>query len=506
LTEVRKNKIQQALKQIGAQVEATNLLELDFDGIAYNSAEVKKNYAFFAIAGYKLDGKQFIGDAITRGASCIFTEERQDGLKVPQIIIKDARFALAHIAAAFYDNPSEKLRLIGVTGTNGKTTTTHLVEHILSSHGLKVGLIGTLGARQQSTDTYTDIKRTTPESADLQRLISEMQKSGCTHIAMEVASHALSLKRVTACNFAQAALTNISQDHLDFHKTMDNYWQAKRILFAELNSSCHQQKYAVVNQDDPLFNEFVKVSGNTVAVVTYGWHRTAQISVKNYTLEAGLSKLTLETPQGELDLSIKLAGRFNVYNIMAAVAIALNEKVPLSTISKSLQTFPGVSGRFEIVSTGEKNEPLCIVDYAHTPDGLDNVLKTAAELVKAPGKLIVVFGCGGDRDTSKRPQMGEIAELRANEIIVTSDNPRSEEPEVIIANILAGIKRTKDVTVEPNRAQAIKTAVSNASQSDIVVIAGKGHETYQIIGSETIHFDDREEVLNALRLRLSLKP
>lgn len=471
-------------------------------GVAYDSRKVEPGCAFFCIDGEHVDGNAFIPDAIKCGASIIITEKTPADDTIPCAIVRDVRLALAAISADFYDNPSHKLRLIGVTGTNGKTTTTHLIERLFNDAGKKTGLIGTLGARTEPGAEYSEAKHTTPQSADLQRMLSSMVAAGCNYVSMEVSSHALAQNRVGGCEFASATLTNITQDHLDFHKTMEHYWKSKRLLFEGLNNSSKEGKSAVINLDDPMFDRFRTVCGESIRVISYGWEHPADIHVKSCKFTLRGTELVLQTPVGELAMNLKLAGRFNVYNVMAAIGVCLAEGLSPLQIKSSLEAFPGVSGRFESVSSNSEHEPLCIVDYAHTPDGLENVLKAAAHLVPADGKLIVVFGCGGDRDASKRPQMGEIAERRANEVYVTSDNPRSEDPEQIIANILVGIKRTgKNVKVEPDRASAIRAAVVHASENDVVVVAGKGHENYQILADKVIPFDDRSEVLKALHLR-----
>lgn len=480
--------------------------KLDVTGIAYDSRQVRPGNAFVCIAGEQVDGNDFIADAVNNGASCIFSERPASGCAVPSFVVPDVRLALALLADHYFDYPSRKLRTLGVTGTNGKTTTTHLVEHILKESGRKTGLIGTLGARWPGQSIYQNLKHTTPQSADLHRILSFMVDAQCSHVSMEVSSHALAQKRVYGCHFASACLTNISQDHLDFHQTMEHYWTAKRKLFEDLNESVHKETTAIVNADDPLADEFLSVVGPAVRRLTYSWREGADLYVRKSEFAFSGTSLALATPFGDCELQLKLTGTFNVYNTMAALLICLSEGVDLSSCLTALAEFSGVSGRFEVVSAGSGGEPLAIVDYAHTPDGLDNVLKTARNLVPEGGKLIGVFGCGGDRDSSKRPQMGEIAESLCDEVIVTSDNPRSEDPDQIIADILAGIKRMKSVLVEPDRATAIRQAIRSAADSDVVVIAGKGHENYQILADRTIPFDDRTEVRLALQERaLALK-
>jgi UDP-N-acetylmuramoyl-L-alanyl-D-glutamate--2,6-diaminopimelate ligase len=499
--------IRTILEQHGGKVAAALGNDpLAISGLTYDSRQVKPGTAFFCIVGEHLDGNAFINDAITNGAKCVITEKTPADKALPVVLVPDIRSAMAAVAAEFYGNPSQRLRVIGVTGTNGKTTTTHLIERIFSDAGRKTGLIGTLGNRTDADAEYGDAKHTTPQAADLQRLLAEMLHGGCRYVSMEVSSHALAQKRVADCEFAVAVLTNITQDHLDFHKTMENYWRAKRLLFDSLNSSKQTNCAAVINHDDPLAERFAEVVKGDVRLLSYGWQAPADVHVLQCTYQSSGTLLRLATPQGELELPLRLSGQFNVYNVMAAVSVCLAENVSLAEIKKSLESFKGVAGRFEVVASGASAEPLCIVDYAHTPDGLDNVLKAAAQVVPAGGKLIVVFGCGGDRDPSKRPQMGKIAEARGDEVIVTSDNPRSEDPEEIIANILVGIERMRKVKVEPDRSAAIRLAVVGAGEKDVIVVAGKGHEPYQILGDRTIAFDDRQEVLAALQSRSSAAP
>lgn len=487
------------LEKLG--VQCTSAPEIT--GIAYDSRRVLSGNAFFCIPGQKTDGNEYAVQAEGKGASCVISEQKQTpyGLSIPYIVVPDVRKAIALIADYYFDHPSSKMHLLGVTGTNGKTTTTHLVEHVFAHASKRIGLIGTLGARWKKADgqsEYLDLHFTTPQASDLQSLLFQMVEAKVTHVSMEVSSHALALGRVTGCQFAVACLTNITQDHLDFHKTMDHYWRSKRMLFEQLNESDVSRRTAIINLDDPLAPEFIKAVANGVTTWTYGFDKSASCHVIDADFAFGGTKLRLQTPQGELTINSRLNGRFNVYNTMAALLICLAEGLDMAIIKEALETFSTVAGRFEAVTSGRANEPLCIVDYAHTPDGLDNVLKAARQLVPKGGKLIAVFGCGGDRDSSKRPQMGEIAENHADEVFVTSDNPRTEDPQQIIVDILAGIKRMRGVTVEPDRASAIRKAVAGATANDIIVIAGKGHETYQILKDKTIDFDDRIEVRKAL--------
>jgi UDP-N-acetylmuramoyl-L-alanyl-D-glutamate--2,6-diaminopimelate ligase len=485
-------------------------------GIAYDSRKVEPGDIFVSIEGQKLDGDQFIGEAIKRGASAVLSQKQSGPYSVPLLVASDVHAAFAALAGAVYDYPSQKLRLLGVTGTNGKTTTTHLIEHILGEGGIKAGLIGTLGARlpkaggqnedKLNGERYIDLKHTTPQASDLQALLATMVGRGVTHAAMEVSSHALALKRVYGCRFVSACLTNISQDHLDFHTTMENYWQSKRILF-EMLADNQESRSAVINLDDELAPKFIAAipkQAKNLELSTYSFNNNkAAIHVVDYQFDFSGTRLKLATPGGVIDLHTRLQGKFNIYNVMAAMAVCLVEGLSKEAIAQALSDFAGVSGRFEVVGAagGQVMAPLCIVDYAHTPDGLKNVLKTARALVPVGGKLIALFGCGGDRDTTKRPQMGSIAEDLADQLVVTSDNPRTEDPQEIINNILIGVKRIQMATVEADRARAIRNTVMAASPQDVVVIAGKGHETYQILGDRTIDFDDRQEVARALNER-----
>lgn len=490
------------LESLGGRFSsAVNDERLKIAGVTYDSRKVQPGFAFFCITGEQTDGNLYIPDAIKSGANLIITERTPQDSSIPFALVPDVRNAMAALSAEFYGYPSRTLRVVGVTGTNGKTTTTHLVERIFNDSGKPTGLIGTLGAKYKAGADYTDVKHTTPQAADLQRMLATMRDGGCEYVSMEVSSHALAQKRVAACEFSVAAITNITQDHLDFHKTMEHYWKSKRLLFEDLTLSTHANKTAVLNRDDDLYEQFAKAVPSGVRVLTYGWDSPADIHVVNCAWQSNGTLLSLATPGGGIEMKLRLSGKFNVYNVMCAVAVCLAEAVSFEAIKKSLEAFPGVAGRFEVVTTGGDKEPLCIVDYAHTPDGLENVLKAAANILPLGGKLIVVFGCGGDRDATKRPQMGEIAESLADEVIVTSDNPRSEDPQQIIANILAGINRMKNVKVEADRAAAIRMAVQHASDKDVVVIAGKGHENYQILADRTIPFDDKSEVLDALNAR-----
>lgn len=479
--------------------------QIAFEGVTCHTQKVKPGDAFFCIAGEKMDGNDFALEAVNNGAVCVFTEKTELQLAVPVICVANARQSMAIASNFFFDYPSRRLRVLGLTGTNGKTTTTHLVEHILNSLGKKIGLIGTLGARwpkEDGTIHQEKFGQTTPQSPDFQSMLARMVANNLSHVVMEVSSHALALGHVYGTEFASACLTNVTQDHLDFHKSMEHYWKSKRLLFEQLTQSGQPNKSAIANADDPLASDFLSVITPDIKKYTYSYDTKTGATLNLLSAEYGFDHSTLKFsgPEGEFSARLRISGPFNVYNAMAAILICYGEGLAIKDIVAALESFAGVPGRFEIVRTNgaEKEQPLCIVDYAHTPDGLENILSAARVLVPRDGKLVVVFGCGGDRDASKRPKMGKIAHQLADQVIITSDNPRSEDPQKIIADILAGVGRLSEVQVEADRNRAIRKAILEAKPQDVVVIAGKGHETYQIIGSKTTDFDDRVHAREAL--------
>ena len=481
--------------------------QISFNGVTCHTGKVKAGDAFFCVVGETLDGNNFAQEAVQKGAVCVFSERTDLELSVPLISVANVRQSLAIAANFIFDYPSQHLRVLGLTGTNGKTTTTHLVEYVLNKLGKKVGLIGTLGARwpeQNGEIHYEKFGQTTPQASEFQSMLAKMLENKLSHVVMEVSSHALALGHVAGTHFSSACLTNVTQDHLDFHKSMENYWRSKRLLFEQLGQSLQKNKSAIANADDPLSSSFLSVVPSDIKQYTFSSNTKSGASLNLLSAEYGFdhSRLRFTGPEGEFSANLKITGPFNAYNTMAAILICYAEGFAMPDVVKALEDFTGVPGRFEIVRSelnrSIKNDPLCIVDYAHTPDGLENVLKAARALVPIGGKLMVVFGCGGDRDTSKRPKMGEIAHSLADKVIITSDNPRSEDPQKIIADILAGVGRLSDVQVEANRDKAIKMAILNASANDVVIIAGKGHETYQILGKVTIDFDDRVHAREAL--------
>lgn len=466
-----------------------NFKNVEISGISYNSKTTKKGDIFVCLTGEYTDGHEYAKNAIENGAAALLVERKVDvDKKIPQVVVTSTRHKIADIADRFYSSPSRGINLIGITGTNGKTTVTHLIQKIFEENGEKCALIGTLGYKLASNGEYRDAKHTTPQAPELQatlRMIKDVEK--IDNVVMEVSSHALEQNRVGGCCFNGAVLTNLTQDHLDYHITMDNYFEAKALLFKSLK----EDDFAVINADDNYAERFLKAVPEGVRKYTYGVKKSADVMAKNIEFSLNGAEFTLVTKNGEYPVNLHMNGMFSVYNVLAAVTASLAMGIELSIALKALENVKGVAGRFEVVA----KKPLVIVDYAHTPDGLENVLNSAREITPKDGKLICLFGCGGDRDATKRPKMGAIAEKIADKIVITSDNPRSEDPQTIITDIIAGLKSTNPdkVTVEPDRGHAIALLKTLAGNNDVVVIAGKGHEDYQILKDRTIHFDDREE-------------
>lgn len=459
-------------------------------GVAYNSAGVKAGDLFCCVVGMTADGHDFAADAIEHGAIALCTMRRL-GLGVPEIVVSDSRRALARLGAAVFGHPAEKLLLLGVTGTNGKTTTTYLLESILAAAGRSPGLIGTI-----ETHVAGQVRpglRTTPESLDLQSLLAEMVEAGADSVVMEVTSHALVLERTEGLVFRAAAFTNLSQDHLDFHQGMEDYFEAKRSLFTPARA-----ERGAVNADDVYGRKLAENS--PIPCLTFGLGTETAVRADTVVLKPLGSTFRIVTPEGDIEIESGLVGAFNVYNCLAAAATALQAGIGLDAIAAGLRAVRAVPGRFESVDCGQ---PFAvIVDYAHTPDSLDNVLRAARDVAeRSSGRLICVFGAGGDRDRAKRPLMGAVAARLADVVIVTSDNPRSEKPEAIVDAILEGvIGELADGPTEilVDRKQAISAGIGRAQQGDVVVIAGKGHETGQEFEDRTIPFDDRVVAREAL--------
>ena len=465
-------------------------------GVAYDSRAVRHGNVFVALKGQHADGTVFAQQAIERGAAAVVSEQTApDGVRVPWAIVADARLALAVLATAFFRDPSREMRVVGITGTNGKTTTAYLIAAIFDAAGLRCGVLGTVEYRI-GTETR-DATRTTPEAPDVQSLLREMVDRGCAACAMEVSSHALALRRVDGTAFAAAVFTNLTRDHLDFHTGMDDYFRAKRRLFEMLPRDAP----AVLNVDDPRGASLADAGGRPI---TYAIGREADVvpGPLSFSLD-GLS-FDARTPRGAVRVRSKLVGRPNVYNILAAVAATTALDLPTAAIERGLQSLDGVPGRFQVASGG-RDDVTVVVDYAHTDDALRNLLETARPLAK--GRLITVFGCGGDRDRTKRPLMGAVASRLSDVVVITSDNPRTEDPNRIIEEIQRGITPdTRRDSAQPvlaivDRRQAIVRAIELARPGDLVLVAGKGHEKYQVIGDRTLPFDDVAVAREALGRR-----
>jgi len=458
-----------------------------------DSRKVQKGSLFICIKGYTVDGHDFTTSAIKNGAAAILAEKPLPH-DVPVIIVKDTTRAMAVLADAFYEQPTKKLKLIGITGTNGKTTTSHLIEKIFAETGYKTGLIGTMYTK--IGDQIIGTKNTTPDSLTLQKNFALMAESGIDLAVMEVSSHALDLGRVHGCDYDIAIFTNLTQDHLDYHKTMDEYQRAKSLLFSQLGNSFDKSrpKYAILNADEPAHFLFSK--STAAHLITYGIDNDADIRAENIQMTSSGTTFDLVIQKNRIPISIQLLGKFNVYNVLASVAAAIVFGVPITKVIKTIEGINGVAGRFELVNAGQNFT--VIVDYAHTPDSLENVLTTIRQFAK--NKIFVIVGCGGDRDRTKRPLMAQIACRYATNPIFTSDNPRSEDPLAILNEMTDGVEG-QNYLVIPDRKKAILMAVGQAAADDVVLIAGKGHETYQIIGSKVYDFDDRLIAREAIKGR-----
>jgi UDP-N-acetylmuramoyl-L-alanyl-D-glutamate--2,6-diaminopimelate ligase len=468
-------------------------------GLAYDSRKVAPGDLFVAIVGLKADGRRFVGEALERGASAVVLEGADvlNGSATGRVIVPSSREALARLADAYFGHPSRALTVVGITGTNGKTTTSLLVDALLAADGRPTGVIGTIEYRVGAERLPAG--QTTPEAVELQSLLSRMAEGGVAGVAMEVSSHALALHRVDGIEFDVAVFTNLTQDHLDFHGTLDAYRDAKARLFRLLASGQKSRRTAVVNRDDPAGPAMTR--DLDVPVLTFGLGSPAMVRPRRYSSDVDGIRMDVETPRGTVEIASRLVGEHNVMNLLGAVGVGVALEMDLAAIACALGGVTAVPGRFERVEAGQPF--LVAVDYAHTPDALERVLATAKKLVGAGGRLAVVFGCGGDRDRGKRPIMGAIAARLADRVWVTSDNPRSEPPEAIIAEIVAGIpadSTTRHAAIADRRA-AIRAALAWARAGDVVVIAGKGHEPYQIVGSRVLAFDDRAEARAVLQER-----
>ena len=457
-------------------------LETEITSVAYDSRKVEKGGLFVAISGFTSDGNRFIPMAVEKGAAVVVTAKKPK-LDVPYVLVDNDRLALALLGTNFYGHPAESMTMIGITGTNGKTSVTLLLKQVLEEAlSAKVGLIGTMGALVGDEHIHSD--RTTPESFELQGLFAKMRDAGCTHVVMEVSSHALTLDRVGGMHFDVAAFTNLTEDHLDFHKTMDAYCDAKAMLFERCDK-------AVINLDDSYAHRMLDKA--KCPVVTCSVRGKGNLNAKKLQLHAeGICFEAAPVIGKSVEVSLPIPGKFTVYNALTVLGIARSLGISLESSAEALAKAKGVKGRIEVVPTPGKPFSV-LIDYAHTPDGLENVLSSVKDFCK--GRLISVFGCGGDRDPIKRPIMGQIGVKLADFAIITSDNPRTEDPLAIIDDIVKGVDPSMGpYVVVPERRTAIRYAMDIAKKDDIIVLAGKGHETYQEINGVKYHLDEREEV------------
>ena len=475
-------KLRELLKDIDV-IEMTAEAELELTGVSYDSRNTKPGDLFVAMTGYETDGHRFIPMAKEKGAACVLCQNKP-GEDIPYVLVKDSRAALACLGVNWYGDPAASMTMIGVTGTNGKTTTTYLLKDILEKkRGAKVGLIGT--NQNMIGDTVIPTERTTPESFELQGLFRRMADAGCTHVVMEVSSHALYLSRVAGIRFAVGIFTNLTQDHLDFHKTMENYCDAKALLFRQCDAG-------VYNGDDVWAERLVADAACPMVSIGEG---TVDLKAENIVLDAEGIAFDAVSADERISVSVGIPGGFMVYNTLGVMAAARAIGISLSESAEVLRATAHVKGRVEVVPTN--TDYTVLIDYAHTPDALENVLTAVRGFAK--GRVIALFGCGGDRDKTKRPIMGRIAAQLADFVVVTSDNPRTESPSAIIADIVDGMIGTETpYVVLESRTEAIRFAMDHAAAGDVIVLAGKGHETYQVIGRENHHLDEREVVAEYL--------
>jgi len=462
-------------------------IDIDIKEIQYDSRNIKSGDLFFCIEGYKVDGHDYIQNAIDNGAIAIVCQKNiKEGLNCTVIKVGDSRKALAISAANYYNNPSSKMKIIGVTGTNGKTTSVFMIKAILEEQGLKVGIIGTIANYIGNDKIHTE--RTTPESLELHELFKQMVDAKVDYCVMEVSSHSLSMDRVYGIEFCESIFTNLTQDHLDFHKTFQNYFDAKLILFK-------YSKNSIINIDDTYGEKaYNLIKSNKI---TYGLNSNADIVASDIKMNSRGSKFSVKYKENSFDIELNIPGKHNIYNALGCIGICLNEEIGIPSIKIGLEKVQ-VLGRCELVRNTQNLGFEIILDYAHTPDALENILKTVREFTK--GKLISVFGCGGDRDKTKRAIMGKIGTGLSDISIITSDNPRTEDPMEIINDVVKGIEK-QEFEVIADRTAAIKRAIEIAGHGDVIVIAGKGHEDYQVLKDKTIHFDEREIVSEILKER-----
>lgn len=478
------------LSEILAGIEDATLrgpADVSIFSVACDSRKVAPGALFFALPGVKADGNQFISAAIAQGATAIASshprpEEAPEGIAWIDLVPGRERRALALASASFYAHPASALKLTGITGTNGKTTTAFLVDSILRAAGFTTGLVGTTGYRTPRSDRKAT--NTTPESLDLQQMFAEVRDAGGTHAVLEVSSHALAFERVWGCHFAVAVFTNLTRDHLNFHKTFDEYFGAKRRLFEGTGAGAPD--VAVVNDDDPYG---ARLKGLSKRTLTYGLKNGADLTTKKFALSFNGLHFTAQTPAGKVEVRSSLVGRINVYNILAAIGAGIGLEIPIAKIEEGIVGLEVVPGRFQSIDEGQPF--LVVVDYAHADDAMRNLISTAREL-NPTGRIITVFGAGGERDRSTRPLMGEAAGSLSDLVILTDDNPRKEDPLRIMNDVVVGLQKVNaSYRIEPDREKALEIAIDEARPGDIVLLAGKGHENYQILADRTFEFDDR---------------
>ena len=465
--------------------------EMEISGLCYDSRKAEPGFLFIAVRGFEADGHRFISKAVEKGASAVICETAPD-VDIPYILVEDSRLALALASCAFYSYPASEMKIIGVTGTSGKTTSTNLIKHIIETElGVKVGLIGTNCNMIGETELHTE--HTTPESLELQQLFREMADAGCSYVVMEVSSHSLSLNRVAGIQFSTAVYTNLALDHLDFHHTMEEYAAAKKLIFSMCDKAC-------VNLDDA-WSEFMLEGIKCPVITTSANGNSGELIAKDIRLSDSNVRFAAVYGNEVSMMRLAIPGMFSVHNALTAVSACLSEGLSLEKCAEGLSSAKGVKGRVETVPIGK--DYTVIIDYSHKPDSLENVLKTLRPVTK--NRLITLFGCGGDRDRSKRPIMGAVAAENSDFVIVTSDNPRTEEPQAIIDEILTGMTDCRTpYEVICDRIEAIHWAIDNATPGDVILLAGKGHEDYQIIGHEKHHMDEREIVLDYLKEKEAL--
>lgn len=498
-----KKQIKQLLADIADVKYDSRFAEIEVGPVEHDSRKCGPGSFFVAVEGYESDGHRYIDSAVESGAAAVAVSSARQGefarledKGVALIAADDTRYFLSAVSSAFYGYPSKKMKVIGITGTNGKTSITYMLESILKEAGYNPGVIGTVNHRWAGKTRPA--ATTTPESLELQGLLFEMQKDGVDSVVMEVSSHALALFRADYIDFDCAVFTNLTGDHLDFHQDMKSYLEAKKRLFHILSRSSKKNRYAVINMDDPAGREiYEQCRSLSVSPCGFGIQNVADYYPLSGSIENRIDGVSYKLQKPEsLNVTLTLAGRFHVYNSLASIAAARVSGADFNAILSGLSKLKNVPGRFDTIVSEEGFST--VIDYAHTPDALLKLLESVREVTR--GRVITVVGCGGDRDKTKRPVMGEISDTRSDLVIVTSDNPRTEDPALIIKDILAGIKRADCLTIQ-DRETAIKTAVYEAEEGDTIVIAGKGHEDYQILGREKIHFDDKETALKYINER-----